>query len=293
MWPSEASRGSGAEPRTGPSEASLTRAETAELDALHRRAYGPDADIFDDDAALARLRVLEDRSRQHRFPPAQEVPAPTEPSDAPSLSPRGSSAEVISVAPPRAPRWHGVLVASTATCAVLLGAPAWSAAREPVPAEAELFVSASNEELDARYRENYRTYVDGLRDDVLSLPGSDDVADRIIRDQLRPYGILYGRTVGVGATADHRFCMIIADLPEASVTCIPVENAYADPVSVELPAWYSDSDSNLFTGLGELIAYTLMPGGSVIAEPADSAAAIVLPDAATPAPTAIPPPGWQ
>ena len=87
--------------------------------------------------------------------------------------------------------------------------------------------------------------------------------------------------------------MIIADLPAASVTCIPVENAYANPVSVMLPSWYSDADSDLFTGLGELVSYTLMPGGSVIAEPADTARIRRRAGCLRAAATAVPPPGWQ
>ncbi len=271
----------------------VTHAEITELDALRRRAYGPDADILRDGEALARLRELEDRVRQDRFPAAPDagVPAATPAAASPSLV--GSDAAVISISTTRTPRWHGALVAATAGVAVLLGGAAWTAAREADVAETATFASASNEEFDARYRENYRVYVDGLRDDVLTLPGSAEVADRMIRDQLRPYGILYGRTVGVGPTVDHRFCMIIADLPQSSITCIPIENAYANPVSVVLPSWYSDAESDVFTGLGELVAYTLMPGGTVIAEPADSAETIALPDAATPAPTAVPPPGFQ
>jgi hypothetical protein len=61
-------------------------------------------------------------------------------------------------------------------------------------------------------------------------------------------------------------------------------------VTVLLPAWYADADSDVFTGLGELVAYTLMPGGIVIAEPADSVDATFVPDP-TPA-TAVPPPGY-
>lgn len=48
-------------------------ADDDELLALRRRAYGRDADIHADDAALARLRELEDRAR----------PAPAPPADAP------------------------------------------------------------------------------------------------------------------------------------------------------------------------------------------------------------------
>jgi hypothetical protein len=271
-------------------------AQPGELAALRRRAYGPDADIFADLEAVARLTELEDRGRHDRFPvtpdSAAETPAAQTRAAADS-SPAVSDAAVIAVSPARAPRWHGALVAGTAAASVALAAVAWNAARETEVAETATFASASNDELDARYRENYREYVDGLRDDVLSLPGGEGVADRMIRDRLRPHGILYGRTVGVGPTVDHRFCMIIADLPEASVTCIPVENASANPVSVHLPAWYSDADSDLFTGLGDLVTYTLMPGGRVVAEPADSADAIALSDAPTPVPTAVPPPGWQ
>lgn len=271
----------------------VTHAEVTELDALRRRAYGPDADILRDGEALARLRELEDRVRRDRFPLAPDAGASAEPPAAASRPLVGSDAAVVSLSMSRTPRWHGALVAATAAVAVLLGGAAWTAAREADVAQTAAFASASKEDLDARSRENYRAYVDGLRDAVLSLPGSAEVADRMIRDQLRPHGILYGRTVGVGPTVDHRFCMIIADLPQSSITCIPIENAYANPVSVVLPSWYSDAESDVFTGLGELVAYTLMPGGIVIAEPADSAETIALPDAATPAPTAVPPPGFQ
>ncbi|MGI6879386.1 hypothetical protein [Microbacterium sp. gxy059] len=50
-----------------PSRAAARR----ELDALRRRAYGPDADIASDPAALARLRLLEQAAR-----PAPSVPVP-------------------------------------------------------------------------------------------------------------------------------------------------------------------------------------------------------------------------
>jgi hypothetical protein len=186
-------------------------------------------------------------------------------------------------------------VAATAAVALLLGGTGWSAARlsaaEALAADNARIAATVNEQREASYRASYRLYIDGLREDVLSLAGTELVADRMVRDQLRPHGLLYGRTVGVGPTLDHTFCMIIADLPEASITCIPVENAYANPVTVLLPAWYTDADSDLFTGLGELVAYTLMPGGIVTAEPADSADAMTVPDPA-PAATAVPPPGY-
>ena len=163
----------------------------------------------------------------------------------------------------------------TAAVAVLLGAAAWTAGQAAPadgPSSAHAKTAAiAKERRAAGYESGYGLYLDGLRDEVLDLPGNQDVAGIMIRDQLRPYGILYGRTVGAGPTTDHRFCMIIADLPVSSVTCIPIENAYANPVSVLLPSWYSDTESDVFTGLGELISYTIMPGGGVVAVPADSA----------------------
>lgn len=295
----------------------------SELDALRRRAYGPDADIFADPDALARLAELEEQRRRERSAlseePARDAAgdASTEPSTTAPPAPTPAAAEIVAISATRAPRWHVTLVAATAAIALLLGGAAWSTARAPVAGDtaAEIAASAAelNSERDAAYRASYRIYLDGLRDEALSLPGGEEVADRMIRASLRPYGILYGRTVAVGPTTDHKFCMIIADLPSASVTCIPVENAYANPVTVALPAWYSDADSDLFTGLGELVAYTLMPGGSVIAEPADPATAAdaavdadvpvvendavpendAAPPTPAPQPTAVPPPGWQ
>jgi hypothetical protein len=283
----------------------VAHAGTAELDALRRRAYGADADIFGDPAALARLGELEDRVRRERFAADSPAPVPEQPTErtdaAPDAAPSPEPASLSTIAETqrpsrRAPRWHAGLVAAAAAVAVLLGGAAWSAERlaaaDARAADEARASAVLNDERAAAYRASYRLYIDGMRGEVLTLPGAEEVAVRMIRDQLRPHGLLYGRTVGVGPTLDHRFCMIIADLPAASITCIPVENAYANPVTVLLPAWYADADSDLFTGLGEPVAYTLMPGGVVIAEPADTADAVFLPGA-TPAPTAVPPPGWQ
>jgi len=259
----------------------LIHGEQRELDALRRRAYGPDADIYDDPVAVARLTALEDLVRLERAPREHEatttVPDPaTRPVMSAQPGPATLSATLgVASGPPRSPRWHSGLVTGTAAVAILLGAAAWTAGQAapadgPPSAHAKT-AAIANERRAAGYEVGYGLYLDGLRNEVLDLPGNQDVAGIMIRDQLRPYGILYGRTVGAGPTTDHRFCMIIADLPVSSVTCIPIENAYANPVSVLLPSWYSDTESDVFTGLGELISYTIMPGGGVVAVPADSA----------------------
>jgi hypothetical protein len=256
-------------------------AEHGELDELRRRAYGPDADIHDDPVAVARLTALEDFVRLERAPrEAQRAPDRFDPAvrsvgAAPAVSAAAHAGARVATASSRSARWHTGLITGTAAVAVLLGAAAWTAG-QAAPADGPPSANAktaaiANERRASGYEAGYALYVDRLRQDVLDLPGTQDVAGIMIRDQLKPYGILYGRTVGAGPTTDHRFCMIIADLPVSSVTCISIENAYANPVSVELPSWYSDTESDVFTGLGELISYTIMPGGGVVAVPAGSA----------------------
>jgi hypothetical protein len=259
----------------------LIRGEQRELDALRRRAYGPDADIYDDPVAVARLTALEDLVRLESAPrgdgatTAEPDPATRAVMSAQRRSSTLPDALGVASGSPRSARWHTGLLMSTAAAAFLLGAAAWTAGQATPadgPSSAHAKTAAiANERRAAGYEAGYGLYLDGLRNEVLDMPGNQDVAAIMIRDQLRPYGILYGRTVGAGPTTDHRFCMIIADLPVSSVTCIPIENAYANPVSVLLPSWYSDTESDVFTGLGELISYTIMPGGGVVAVPADSA----------------------
>lgn len=283
----------GAQGVWGAAPDSAAHAEQRELDTLRSRAYGPAADIALDPVAMARLIELEERVRLERFPRA------TEPAAVDALEAEGGagapagSADVTPAAPnpARGPRWHTALVAATAAIAVLLGGAAWSDSRsraEQPGARYAKTAAVAIAQRNAGYEAGYELYLDRLRDEVLALPGADAIADLMIREQLQPYGILYGRTVGAGPTIDHEFCMIIADLPTSSITCIPVENAYANPVSVVLPSWYSDSESDVFTGLGPLVTYTLMPGGSVIAEPVD--ATTVAAPASHAATTASPPP---
>lgn len=262
-----------------------TRADRAELDALRRRAYGPDADILDDAVAVARLSELEEQVRRARaaWAPRMEdddlrAVAGVD-SASPMIAGSGTATVVMPAqdedAPPerRPARWHIALTTGTAVIALLLGVSAWYQSGGPgdrAAAGHAKTAAVAMERRNATYEVSYRMYMDGLREELLAAPGMKDIAARLIRDQLRPYGLLYGRTVGAGPTVDHNFCMIIADLPEPSISCISVENAYANPVTVVLPSWYTDADSDLFTGLGEPVSYTLMPGGSVVAEPVSS-----------------------
>jgi hypothetical protein len=101
----------------------------AELEALRRRAYGPDADIENDPAALARLVELERRLA----PGAAEAPEVAEAADAASTSPSPPPAGIrdesrpASAGPPPAPkhrrprRWQLALIGGVGLAAMVLG----------------------------------------------------------------------------------------------------------------------------------------------------------------------------
>ena len=255
----------------------VTHAEQRELDALRKRAYGPRADIFDDAPALSRLLELEDRVRLERRPVERGPvfvggPAVVEPERSTPEPDAVPSAPVVRAAPPlgRAARWRPSLIVGAVVAAVLIGATAWSGTARDTAADMAARDAESVPLTIEPRAATYQRYLDGMRDEVLSLPGSETIADRMIHDELRPYGTLYGRIVGSGPTIDHEFCMIIADRPASSITCISVEEAYASPVTVTLPSGYSDSESDVPAGPGALVSYTLMPGGSVVAVRADA-----------------------
>lgn len=69
----------------------MSGAVDQELQALRRRAYGPDADIQRDPVALERLRELEAAAQPEREPVVEEIPEPAaeiERPDAPAARPR-------------------------------------------------------------------------------------------------------------------------------------------------------------------------------------------------------------
>ncbi|QIG38062.1 hypothetical protein G5T42_07010 [Microbacterium sp. 4R-513] len=261
-----------------------------ELRGLQRRAYGPDADIDSDPAALARLQELE-----RAFAPRIVHPARA-PDD---LVEVGGSAAVAQSAteppqptptpkPPvrrRAP-FVGLAVAAAvaalAAFAPTVLAPLSAADRaaqpgsgEPSPAGA---VSLSRGEV-------YRLYLEGKRNEVLNLPGVEGVAARMVREELRLYGRLYGRLVGAGPTLDGRLCMLVENEPSATAVCL--RGPGPAPATVIFPAPQFDALSP--TG-STLVEYTLGTDGQVVARPTTDSA-----DGRVPVPvrTSIPAPGTQ
>ena len=264
----------------------VTRAEQWELDTLRGRAYTQDADIFDDAAALARLRELEDRLRVEHFAApgewtvefslamlhARSQPAarPTAPESLPQrshgpVSPQGRRTAGGSPRPAWM-RWHEALVAGTAAISVLLAAWAWTDAdRDAQVAADTVEMAAATRLAPTSYAELYELHVESLREDLLSGPGMEEISARMLRELLRPQGVLYGRTVGAGPTRDGEFCMIVADAPAPSFACIPIADTER-AVSVVLPPASAES-SDRPPASAQFVRYTLTDERRVVAEP--------------------------
>jgi hypothetical protein len=264
----------------------VTRAEHGELDALRGRAYAEDADIYDDVAAVSRLRELEDRLRvEHFAAPAEwtaefslamlnarsgttlehETDPPLRTAGTPPSHPNPPSTPTPR---PLSMRWHEALVATTAAVGVLLAAVAWAAddrLSSADPAASAIAAGASEDLGSATYAALYELHLDNLREELLSGPGMEAIGDRLFRGLLRPQGVLYGRAVGTGPTRDREFCMIVSDTPAPAVACISAENSERTVSVILPPASAESSDSPPATAA--FVKYTLSAEGIVVAEP--------------------------
>ncbi|WP_322411026.1 hypothetical protein [Microbacterium invictum] len=296
--------------------------ERAELRALQRRAYGPDADILADPAALQRLRVLETAAAQRRTPgdAAQSHPRTPGASDdigrdviveaavtlpevgtAPAGDTPAGEQPAGGAAAASAPRSRRpAVLLLTVGAAVVAVAGALVISTTPAPAENEDLATirqdaadAASERLslddDAPHRNPYELYFDGKRDEVLTLPGAEGVASRVVYDEFLPYGTLYGRLVGAGPTEDDRFCMIVESSPSAVTVCLdPAIWGFAPlPKTLVFPAPQFDAAS---PGEVAYVGYTLEPDGQVVARPGVDPASASEPE---PTRTAVPAPGTQ
>ena len=267
--------------------------DPGELAELRLRAYGPNADIDGDPAALSRLAALEERARV-RFSERQVTLAPSR--SAESAHPVGSAtpaalpmaapddAARIEVArttrPPAraADRWRVPVVACAALAAVVLAGAVWNsiAPTQPAPqaatpdaADATAIVEVEDQQWSTSSAAGYTQFLDHLRGELLATPGLEAFEDRVIFEELRPFGGLYGRKVWAGPTTDREYCMVIANEPEPITGCIPADDA-ASPLTIVLPAGRSDPKGVVDTVLppGNPISYTLRPDGTVVAAPA-------------------------
>lgn len=264
----------------------VTRAEQCELDALRGRAYAEDADIYDDVAAVSRLRELEDRLRIEHFAPPAEwtaefslamlsarsattlvAPETHVHPQASGDQPPGRNTRRADTSRPTSMRWHEALVATTAAAGVLLAAVSWAGGDLDSGAgrDSSAIAAAMDDPGSATYAALYEMHLDNLREELLSGPGMEAIGDRLFRGLLRPQGILYGRAVGTGPTRDREFCMIVADNPVPAVACISADDAERTVSVILPPASAESSDSP--PAAAEFVKYTLSAEGIVVAEP--------------------------
>ena len=113
--------------------------EVAELAALRRRAYGPDADIDGDPAALARLDELETRARRAAAPAGDEEPLPAAAGRDAEPALAASAAVVVGAADQASPRLgrRTVVVAGIVALAAVIAAQVMTG-----PASAPQFVAS-------------------------------------------------------------------------------------------------------------------------------------------------------
>src|SRR6478609_4784199 len=116
----------------------MDAAARAELEVLRRRAFGPDADIHDDPAALARLIELEDLAR----PAVPSAPAETAPTASESPEVAAPAATPLEASPrlgvrPRLKAVRGTILTGTAAAVLIVTALLLTRPAEvPIPAAA-------------------------------------------------------------------------------------------------------------------------------------------------------------
>jgi len=243
-----------------------TDAERAELAALRRRAYAPDADIHSDPAALARLTELEGRALQERSPvvepdadipaAAQAMPAETTPVPVPAEAPPapgGRRRAVVVVS-------FGVLGLAVGA-ALLSGLPIGDGSMDAVgglePGEGAPAASSPAPEAQA---------LDLLRRAVLVGAEPDNVAGRVIRDELEGYGEAHGWSVWAGPTIDDAFCLVIGRGDPPTITCGAPEYVAAHGLSLVVPAVTGGPavGGEAAVEPGQPVRITLLPGGAGI-----------------------------
>jgi hypothetical protein len=110
-------------------------------------------------------------------------------------------------------------------------------------------------------------FLDSLRDDVLEGADTDLLAGRLIRNELRPYGGMNGRSVWAGPTIDGAFCLVVSDDDAPAIACgypVTIENG---GISLVLPAGPSDGDVEAVYPPSQSIRYTLGAGMQVTTAP--------------------------
>ena len=236
----------------------MDAATRAELEALRRRAYGPEADIHDDPVALARLQELEERppGSADRPEPAEPEPLPAETASlAAESTPAGTAAiSEPSTAASRAPASgrpslvrSAVFGAAAVVVAVVVGSAVWTSV-DPSTAPSPTVSPTSGTQVSAAptieqpgltgigiltgvdpdAEELLRITLDGSFGNFIDLPLDGDAPVFPTSQRLEwaaPLGVYYGWDLwiagGTGADEDD-YCLLIRREDDVRAHCAGV-----------------------------------------------------------------------
>lgn len=250
--------------------------DAAELAVLRRRAYSADADIFTDADALARLQLLENRLQQAQDADTDaDADADAPPTDGEHGGPHRSGSSVTR----RRPR-RGIVAAITASIVAIGIVAGWWAQQEPTsepePAAIPSFAPIAGAPTDdpsevegrvgASSAEDFTSFLDDLRDDLLARADLQGPAGRLIRAELVPYGGSNGWSSWAGPTIDNQICLVVSDGGIPIVRCDTPENVANGAVSTIVTAGEADSRGDAGFAPGTKMRIILLPG-AVATEP--------------------------
>lgn len=218
--------------------------DAAELALLRRRAFGPDADIGDDPAALARLDELETRVRA-RFAHSSAAELPEAPIAAADvvLEERGLPAAAVIVGrpadPPRRLGWRTAVTAGVAALAVVvvaqavIGPPAAPTAASPeatAPADAVAVRAADDSEMtlvEIPLDRSLARYVDQPATPQFPVAGGLRWAESL--------GAYYGWTVWLARSDAGERCILLDRGDKNAARCSSEERFLGGLLDVTLP----------------------------------------------------------
>lgn len=228
----------------------MDAATRAELDALRRRAYGPEPDLDDD--ALARLEELEDvlfeertaRTEGAREEAAESIEPTAEPIDEPEAVAEASADD----APPAHPRRGGLVLTTVGALAVLaivaLMVPRLGSHEEPAAAPTSVYIQAREAYSLVRDPETetiLRVPLDGSFGNYVDVPAAGGVPDFPTSGNVEwamPLGEYYGWDLWIAGAAgalQREHCILIEREDWTRARCVPATLRTQSALLVSVP----------------------------------------------------------
>jgi hypothetical protein len=252
--------------------------DVAELAALRRRAYGPDADIDGDPAALARLDELETRARRALAPvspPVVEKP----PQPVVAAAPAAATVVGQQVARPHGFRWRAAVVAGVVAVAVLVVAQAVVGPTVQPGAESSVEPTAAADPVVVRALDaSETTLVDIPLDRSLARyvpqPAAPEIAVEGGLQWAESLGPYYGVTLWLARAADtgQRCIMLMDEGSRTYSRCASDDRFLGGLLDVAVPygdVAPEDRPARMTSGQNLVFRWTAERGVSIVLDEAD------------------------